>query len=120
MEVDGITVDSSYSVVLAEDVFRSLSIVVVGLLTVVLCFLRQVVSSTSISTRIRLLRFGRTVLTFAVFLSRKVSQPIVLGLRVARLLVIEGWGFMSVLGSFATDGVTSTNRYHRCASMDTT
>lgn len=120
VEVNGITVDSSYSVVLAEDVFRSLSIVVVGLLTVVLCFLRQVVSGTSISTRIRLLRFGRTMLTFAVFLSRKVSQSIVLGLGVARLLVVEGWGFMSVLGSFATDGGTSTNRYRRCASMETT
>jgi hypothetical protein len=30
------------------------------------------------------------VLTFAVFLSRKVSQSIVLGLGIARLLVVEG------------------------------
>ena len=46
--------------------------------------------NSSISTRVCLLRLGRTMLTFAVFLARKVSQSVVFGFGVARLLVVEG------------------------------
>jgi hypothetical protein len=52
--------------------------------------LREIVSSTSISTRVCFLRLGGAVLALAVFLSRKVSQSVVFGFRVARLLVVEG------------------------------
>lgn len=90
VKIDGIAVNSSYSIVLAEDELGCLSVVVVCLLSMVLSLLRQVVGSTSISTRVSLLRLGRTVLTFAVFLARKVSQSVVFGFRVARLLVVEG------------------------------
>ena len=90
VEIDGIAVNSSYGIVLAKDVLRCLSVVVVCLLSMLLSLLRQVVSSTSISTRVCLLRLGRTMLTFAVFLARKVSQSVVFGFGVARLLVVEG------------------------------
>jgi hypothetical protein len=90
VKVNGITVDSSYSIVFAEDVLRCLSVVVVRLLSVVLGFLREIVSGTSISTRVCFLRLGGAVLALAMFLSCKVSQSVVLGFRVARLLVVEG------------------------------
>jgi len=90
VKVNGIPIDSSYSIVLAEDEFGSLSVVVVCLLSMVLCLLRQVVSSTSISTRVCLLRLGGIVLALAVFLARKISQSVVLGFGIARLLVVEG------------------------------
>ena len=90
VKVNGIPIDSSYSIVLAEDEFGSLSVVVVCLLSMVLGLLRQVVSSTSVSTRVCLLRLGGIVLALAVFLARKISQSVVFGFRVARLLVVEG------------------------------
>ena len=90
VKVNGIAVDSSYSIILAEDEFGSLSVVVVCLLSMVLGLLRQVVSSTSVSTRVCLLRLGGIVLALAVFLARKISQSVVFGFRVARLLVVEG------------------------------
>jgi hypothetical protein len=90
MKIDSITINSSYSIVLTEDELGCLSVVVVCLLSMVLSLLRQVVGSTSISTRVSLLRLGRTVLTFAVFLACKISQSVVFGFRVARLLVVEG------------------------------
>lgn len=90
VKVNGIPIDSSYSIVLAEDEFGSLSVVVVCLLSMVLGLLRQIVSSTSVSTRVCLLRLGGIVLALAVFLARKISQSVVFGFRVARLLVVEG------------------------------
>jgi len=90
VKIDGITIDSAYSIVLAEDELGSLSVVVVCLLSMFLGLLREIVSSTSISTRVCFLRFGREVLALAVFLSRKVSQSVVLGFGVTRLLVVEG------------------------------
>ena len=90
VKVNGITVDSAYSIVLAEDELGCLSVVVVCLLSMVLGLLRQIVSSTSVSTRVCLLRLGGIVLALAVFLARKISQSVVFGFRVARLLVVEG------------------------------
>jgi hypothetical protein len=90
VKVDSITIDSAYSIVLAEDELRRLSVVVICLLSMVLCLLREIVSSTSISTRVCFLRLGGAVLALAVFLSRKVSQSVVFGFGVARLLVVEG------------------------------
>jgi hypothetical protein len=90
VKVNGITVDSAYSIVLAEDELGCLSVVVVCLLSVVLGFLGEIVGSTSISTRVCFLRLGGAVLALTVFLSRKISQSVVLGFGVARLLVIEG------------------------------
>jgi hypothetical protein len=90
VKVNSITIDSAYSIVLAEDELGGLSVVVVCLLTMFLCLLREVVSSTSISTRVCFLRLGGAVLALTVFLSRKVSQSVVFGFRVARLLVVEG------------------------------
>jgi len=90
VKVNCIPIDSSYSIVLTEDVLGCLSVVVVCLLSMVLCLLRQVVSSTSISTRVCLLRLGGIVLALAVFLARKISQSVVLGFGIARLLVVEG------------------------------
>ena len=58
VKIDGIAVNSSYSIVLAEDKLGCLSVVVVCLLSMVLSLLRQVVGSTSISTRVSLLRLG--------------------------------------------------------------
>jgi len=55
VKVNGIAVNSSYGIVLAEDVLGSLSVVVVCLLSMALSFLRQVVGSASISTRVCLL-----------------------------------------------------------------
>lgn len=55
VKVNGIAVNSSYSIVLAEDELGGLSVVVVRLLSMALSFLRQVVGSTSISTRVSLL-----------------------------------------------------------------
>jgi hypothetical protein len=90
VKVDSITIDSAYSIVLAEDELGRLSVVVICLLSMVLCLLREIVSSTSISTRVCFLRLGGAVLALAVFLSRKVSQSVVFGFGVARLLVVEG------------------------------
>jgi hypothetical protein len=73
VKIDSITIDSAYSIVLAEDELGSLSVVVVCLLSMFLGLLREIVSSTSISTRVCFLRLGRVVLALAVFLSRKVS-----------------------------------------------
>lgn len=52
MKVNGIAVNSSDGIVFAEDELRCLSVVVVCLLSMALSFLRQVVGSTSISTRV--------------------------------------------------------------------
>jgi hypothetical protein len=90
MKVNGITIDSAYGIVLAEDKLGGLSVVVVCLLSMVLGLLREIVSSTSISTRVCFLRLSGAVLALTVFLSRKVSQSVVFGFRVARLLVVEG------------------------------
>jgi hypothetical protein len=90
VKVNSITINSAYGIVLAEDELGCLSVVVVCLLSMVLGLLREIVSSTSVSTRVCFLRLGGAVLALAVFLSRKVSQSVVLGFRVTRLLVVEG------------------------------
>jgi len=90
VKVNGITVDPSYSIVFTEDVLGCLSVIVVCLLSMVLCLLRQIMSSTSISTCVCLLRLGGIVLALAVLLARKISQSVVLGFGIARLLVVEG------------------------------
>lgn len=90
VEVNGIPINSSYRIVLTEDELGRLSVVVVRLLSMFLRLLRQVVSSTSISTCVCLLRLGGIVLALAVFLTRKISQSVIFGFRVARLLVVKG------------------------------
>ena len=55
VKVNGIAVNSSYGIVLAEDELGGLSVVVVCLLSMALSFLRKVMGSTSVSTRVCLL-----------------------------------------------------------------
>jgi hypothetical protein len=90
VQINRVRVDSANHVVLTENVLGGLSVVVVGLLSMTLCFLGQVVGGTAIAASVGLLRLCGTVLTLAVFLAREVSQSVVLGLCIAGLLVVEG------------------------------
>lgn len=65
-------------------------VVVVGLLGMLLAFIGELLGAGAVAALVGLARFGGAVLMFALFLQCEISESIVLGFRIRRLLVVEG------------------------------
>lgn len=90
VEVDGVRVDPADGVVLTEDVVRGLVVVIVGFLSMLPAFVRELLRAGAVTALVGLTRFGGAVLVFTTFLTGEVSKSFVFGLGVGRLLVVEG------------------------------
>lgn len=91
MQIDSVAGHLSNSIVLAEDVLRSLLVVVVGFGFVLLALLAKLVRAGPIALLICFARFGSIVLVLALLLAGEVAEAIVLALGIGRGTVVEGW-----------------------------
>lgn len=91
VQVDSVAVDSAHGVVLAEDEFGGLLVVLVGFGCVRLALLRQFLRPAAVAALVGLLRLRGEVLVLALLFTSEVAQAVVFALRITGRSVVEGW-----------------------------
>ena len=91
MQIDGVAGHLANSIVLPEDVLRSLLVVIVGFRFMLLALLAELMRAGSIALLVCFARFGRIVLVLALLFAGEVAEAIVLALGIRRGTVVESW-----------------------------
>lgn len=118
VQVNRVRVHAANGIVLAEDVVRGLLVVVVCFGGVLLGLGRHFVGSRAVSALVGLASLGGIVLVLRLFFAGEITQTVVLGLCVGRLLVVEGWegGVVSLWTACFVRGQLTTTA-HACRGV---